>query len=176
MKTLTGKFFERRAEIVAADLVGKFLVRNYKGRVLSKMITEVEAYGGLEDLASHARFGQTKRNNVMWGEAGNFYVYFIYGTHWMLNVVCGNVGEPSAVLIRGVEGLNGPGLLTKEMKIDGAFGGKPATVETGLWLEDRGVDVDLLTSNRVGIDYAGRWKDKPWNFKLVRVRGFEKTS
>ncbi|MBK9797229.1 MAG: DNA-3-methyladenine glycosylase [Holophagaceae bacterium] len=70
-------------------------------------ITEVEAYGGPEDSASHARHGRTARNAPMWGPPGRAYLYFCYGMHWMLNVVTGPEGEASAVLIRGAEVLAG---------------------------------------------------------------------
>ena len=67
------------------------------------MITEVEAYDGPRDKASHASRGLTPRNAPMFGEAGRFYIYFTYGMHWMLNIVTGKRGYPAAVLIRGVQ-------------------------------------------------------------------------
>jgi DNA-3-methyladenine glycosylase len=70
-------------------------------------IVEVEAYGGPQDLASHARFGSTRRNRVMAGPAGIAYVYLVYGMYDCLNVVTGPQGAASAVLIRAVEPLAG---------------------------------------------------------------------
>ena len=75
------------------------------------MITETEAYIGPHDLASHAARGRTKRTEVMFGEPGTLYLYFVYGMHWMLNVVTGPVGYPAAVLIRAVQDINGPARL-----------------------------------------------------------------
>lgn len=168
-KVLETDFFSGSSQIVARLLLGKYLVRKIDGVKVAKMVTEVEAYGGREDLASHARFGVTKRNEVMFGEPGVIYVYFIYGIYYMLNVVCGFINEPSAVLVRGLEGLPGPGILTRELKIDKSLSGILAEPKAGLWFEDRGVIVgrkDIKVSKRIGVDYAGQWSEKLWNFKL----------
>ena len=104
-KVLTKKFFERSALKVAPELLGKYLcVSSSLRRRTSKcfMITEVEAYDGPKDKASHASRGRTLRNEPMFGEAGRWYVYFTYGMHWMLNIVTGPKDYPAAVLIRGV--------------------------------------------------------------------------
>ncbi len=85
-------------------------------------------------------------------------------------MVCASIGEPSAVLIRGVEGLDGPGKLTQKLKIDKSFSGKVAKVETGLWFEDQAVkvgDFQVEVTKRIGVDYAKRWAEKPWRFKLL---------
>ncbi len=103
------KFFDRPTLVVAQDLLGKFLVRKRNGKVITAMITEVEAYDGPKDKASHARHGLTARNTPMFGPAGHWYVYFTYGMHWMLNVVTGAKGYPAAVLIRGVALVNKDG-------------------------------------------------------------------
>jgi DNA-3-methyladenine glycosylase len=96
-------FYRRPAHIVAPDLLGRHLVA---GDVTLR-ITEVEAYGGPEDSASHCRFGRTARNAPMWGPGGHAYLYLCYGLHWMLNVVTGPAGEGGAVLIRSAEVLAG---------------------------------------------------------------------
>ncbi|KKW05729.1 MAG: hypothetical protein UY39_C0051G0006 [Candidatus Kaiserbacteria bacterium GW2011_GWC2_49_12] len=100
-KLLKRDFFERPTLVIARGLIGKYLVRRINGRTMSLMITEVEAYDGFDDEASHASRGQTARNTPMFGEAGTIYVYFTYGMHWMLNIVCGKEKYPAAVLIRG---------------------------------------------------------------------------
>ena len=91
------------ADEVAANLIGKFLVRRVGGKTRAYMIVETEAYVGPHDKASHSYGGRrTKRNDVMYGPPGHWYVYFTYGMHHMLNLVTGPAGYPSAVLIRGV--------------------------------------------------------------------------
>jgi DNA-3-methyladenine glycosylase len=84
-------------------MLGKYLVRRVGDTTTAYMITEVEAYHGLQDKASHAHRGQTPRNTPMYAGPGTIYVYFTYGIHWMLNIVCGKEGKPGAVLIRGVQ-------------------------------------------------------------------------
>jgi DNA-3-methyladenine glycosylase len=100
------------------------------------MVTETEASTGPDDLASHASRGRTERNEAMFGPPGTFYVYFVYGMHWMLNIVAGPVGYPAAVLIRGVEGIVGPGRLTKAIGITGRLNAKVASEETGVWFSE----------------------------------------
>jgi len=136
------------------------------------MITETEAYIGEKDLACHARFGRTKRNAVMYGPAGVWYPYFIYGMHWMLNVTTEELDAPAAVLIRaGVildtnTAIKGPGSLTKVLRIDGSFYGKSAT-SGDLYIEDRGErPKKILRTPRIGIDYAGTYKEKLWRFVI----------
>jgi DNA-3-methyladenine glycosylase len=108
VKVLDEPFFDRSAEDVAHHLIGCSLNWRSGGNFESRTITETEAYIGPEDLASHAARGQTKRNEAMFGPPGTFYVYFVYGLHWMLNVVTGPTGYPAAVLIRSVDGIVGP--------------------------------------------------------------------
>jgi DNA-3-methyladenine glycosylase len=168
-KVLTQKFFERETEIVARELLGKFLVRSVGKTVIASMITETEAYDGFEDLASHARFGPTKRNAPMFGHGGYWYVYLCYGVHWLLNITTREHGYPAAVLIRGVADADGPGKLTKHLRIDGGLSGKKADRSSALWIEDRGVEIALSKIEigpRVGVDYAGEWKEKHLRFRI----------
>ena len=157
----------------ARGLLGKFLVRRgADGRVESRMITEVEAYDGSEDLACHASKGRTPRTEIMFAPAGFWYVYLCYGIHEMLNLVTGPKEYPAAILIRGVQDLNGPGRLTKAMGITRAFNGTPAGELSGLWIEDRGVVVPrgaVKATPRIGVDFAGPvWSQKFWRFLLPK--------
>lgn len=173
-KILNQKFFNKSAVSTAKKLLGKFLVRKIGKRKLIFMITEVEAYDGFKDRASHASRGKTKRNFPMFGPAGFWYVYFTYGMHWMLNIVTGKKNYPAAVLIRGLENITGPARLTKKLKITGKFNNLPANKKTGLWIEDRGLRVnpaEIKSGPRVGVDYAGPyWSKKRWRF-WIETRG-----
>ena len=128
MQRLPRTFAERDATLVAPELLNKlFVVHGTIAR-----ITEVEAYTA-DDAASHSFRGQTKRNAVMFGKAGHWYVYLIYGLHHCLNLVTGADGDGQAVLIRSVaiEGVpiaqtTGPGRLTRHLGIDIAFNGAEA--------------------------------------------------
>lgn len=133
------------------------------------MITEVEAYDGFNDKASHASRGQTERNKVMFGKAGYWYVYFTYGMHWMLNIVTGAKNYPAAILIRATDKVSGPGRLTKFLYIDKKLNSKIASCKSGLWIEDRGVVISkskIKKAPRIGVAYAKEWAEKPYRFIL----------
>jgi len=169
-KMLDKEFFDRPATAVAKDLLGKYLI-SPEG---SHMITETEAYVGPQDKACHSYKGRTARTEPMYDEPGTIYIYFTYGMHYMLNFVTGAKDYPAAVLIRGVEGIVGPGRLTKALQIDKRFNHRPLRRITGLWVEDRGVIIrprEVLRTPRIGIDYAGEWKDKPYRFVLKKKDG-----
>jgi DNA-3-methyladenine glycosylase len=128
-------FFERPSDVVAKDLLGTFMI--VRGtRVLRARILETEAYGGLNDPASHAFRGPTPRAAIMFGPAGFLYVYLSYGIHWCMNIVTGLEGTGSAVLFRAADAvditdgdesptlpLRGPGNLTRGLEITGADNG-----------------------------------------------------
>ena len=143
-------------------------------------ITEVEAYGGTDDAASHAARGQTSRNTVMFGPAGVLYVYFTYGMHHCANVVTGPVGDAQAVLLRGVEPLegldemrsrrpkarsdrdlaNGPGKLCAAFDIDLRHSGLDLTkADIGIY-DDGRAPASIVVTPRVGISKAVdlRWR------------------
>lgn len=150
-------------------MIGKFLVRRIGRRVIAVPITETEAYIGPHDLACHGSKGRTARTEVMFGPAGHWYVYFIYGIHWMLNAVTDDEGHPAAVLVRGAGTWDGPAKLTKALKIDKAFNTRSIEPEAALWIEDRGLKISrarIARTPRIGIDYAGRWAAKPYRFLL----------
>jgi len=137
----------------ARALVGKILVRRLAdGTELRARITQTEAYRGEDDTACHAHHGRTKRTEVLYRRAGTLYVYLCYGIHWMLNIVTGAEGYPQAVLIRGVEGADGPGKVTKALNITGELNG--AELGGELFLEDDGARPEIVCAPRVGIGYA----------------------
>lgn len=151
------------------------------------MIVETEAYAGPHDLASHAAKGKTKRTSVMFAEAGLWYVYSIYGFYHCLNIITERKDYPSAVLIRSLvplEGIkymeqsrkidslinlaNGPGKLCQALKIDKALNNTSAVLKNSiLFIENRGIKIaaqNIIKAARVGVDYAGVWKNKPLRF------------
>ncbi|HET6780309.1 MAG TPA: DNA-3-methyladenine glycosylase [Nitrososphaera sp.] len=179
-------FYQRPTEVVARDLVGKKLVRiirkNRKQFRLAGIIVETEAYGYSDDPASHACMGATARNKAMFGDVGRAYVYFTYGNHFCLNISArkSNV-EAGAVLIRGIEPVegielmkqfrpvdnifsltSGPGKLTQALKITSALDGTNMTnSESELYIEFANRPKRIVTTPRIGITRA---VDREWRF------------
>lgn len=182
------EFYMRDAVTVGKDILGKIIVKKTAdGRIMSGRITEVEAYMGTTDKASHSYGGRrTKRTEVMYKEGGYSYVFLIYGMYECFNVTAGREGDPQAVLIRGVEPLenknlmwekrkvkkekdisNGPGKLTKALGITREDNGVDLVASENLWLEDDGYKVkDIIETTRIGIDYAEEDVLKPWRFYI----------
>ena len=162
-------FFTRDVLELAPSLLGMKIVRmDVEGMASHYIITETEAYRGEDDLACHASKGRTVRTGVMYREGGVLYVYLVYGIHWMLNIVGGKAEEPQAVLIRGLQGIKGPGRLTKALGIDKSFNGEDLIISSRIWLEDSGINPCYEATPRIGIDYAGPiWKNKPWRFVVT---------
>ena len=150
---LTQPFYNQSADHLAPLLLGKLLCRRIGDDIIRLPITETEAYVGEKDTACHAHKGRTKRTDVMYNAGGVSYVYLCYGIHHLLNVVTGQVDEPEAVLIRSVQGITGPGRLTKALQIDMSLNRVDLTHSDELWLED-GVQLPYITTPRIGIDYA----------------------
>lgn len=161
------EFFKQDAIKIAPELVGKLLVREIDGEIIKLRISEVEIYKGENDTACHAHKGRTKRTEVMYGEGGKFYVYLCYGIHYLLNIVTGNIDEPQAILIRATIEADGPGKLTKVLKIDKNLNGMEASKESTLWFEDDGEKYKYFKDKRVGIGYASK-KDQSrlWRYIL----------
>jgi DNA-3-methyladenine glycosylase len=158
-------FFARAADIVARDLLGRTLVRRTKGKRIALTITETEAYMGPHDLACHAARGRTPRTEVMYGQPGSLYIYFVYGLHWMLNVVTREEGYPAAVLIRAAGKITGPARLTRALAIDGALNGQIAKPEAGVWFEGENAAAKVIATPRIGVAYAGpRWSSRKLRF------------
>lgn len=166
IKRLTRDFYSQSADIVAPALLGKILCRRVDGEVIRSRITETECYKGVADTACHAHKGKTARNSVMWSRGGTVYVYLCYGMHNMLNIVTAEKGEPEAVLIRGVEAVNGPGRVTKYFSIDREQNGADVILSDAIWIEDDGTtSPQYECTARVGIDYAApEDRDRPWRY------------
>ena len=184
---LPQNFYLQPTTTVARCLLGAQLVVTSRLGTLRALITETEAYVGEEDLACHAKAKLTNRTKVMYGEAGRAYIYFIYGNHWMLNVVTGEIGYPAAVLVRGIKLINGfdlarqnrsrlprdgwvdgPGKLTQTCAIDGTVNGSNLTTTTNpIWIGvGRDVPDECVTNGpRVGLyNVPEPWKSNPWRF------------
>lgn len=163
---LGSHFFAAPATELAPMLIGKLLCRRTGGTVYRLRITETECYFGEEDTACHAHKGCTPRTETLYAAGGIAYVYLCYGMHSLLNIVTGKQGHPEAVLIRGVEGISGPGRLTKALGITVAENRLPLLKKNGLWLEDDGTPVpEPIATPRIGIDYAEREdRERLWRF------------
>ncbi|HUS65673.1 MAG TPA: DNA-3-methyladenine glycosylase [Kofleriaceae bacterium] len=174
---LRRSFYARPCLEVAEDLIGKWLVHG----PLSGRIVETEAYIGVEDQACHARFGQTKRARILFGPPGRAYVFLIYGMYDCFNVVAEAKGRPAAVLIRalepgpGVENkTDGPGKLCRALAITRAHNDRDLT-RGDLHLEDRNSPRGhIVTTPRIGVDYAGEWAARPWRFVDAESRFLSK--
>ena len=173
---------------IAKELLGKVIVSKIDDKFCSGIIVETEAYIAPEDRASHA-FGNklTKRTKTMFAKGGTAYIYLIYGFHSLFNVVSNREGVPHAILVRAIEPLegvdimmqrrkmqklnynlsNGPGKLTQAMGITTKYDGLDlCDIDSPVQIWDKGIEfANIIASPRVGIDYAGEYKDKPWRFR-----------
>lgn len=172
---------------LAVQLLGKHLYTCIDGLTTGGIIVETEAYKGVEDKASHA-YGDrlTNRTQIMYEAGGLSYVYLCYGIHHLFNVVTAPKGTPHAVLIRGiepVEGLDimlrrrgmsllkpnltaGPGALAKALGIDKSLNAKDLLGDE-IWIEDRGThfaESEIVASPRVGVAYAADHALLPWRY------------
>lgn len=188
MSKLTHSFYQKQDVVsLAKQLLGKQLFTQIDGVLTGGTIVETEAYNGVIDKASHAYNGRyTPRTATMYQSGGVSYVYLCYGIHHLFNVVTGSEGTPHAVLIRGIEpvvGLEqmlvrrgmekfanrvtaGPGALAKALGIDKNLNAKDLLGDE-IWIEDNGVlfkGEDIVSSPRVGVDYAEDHALLPWRF------------
>lgn len=158
-------FYTKSAIDMAPELIGKLLCRNINGDIIKSRILETECYFGESDTACHAHKGRTKRTNILYQQGGLAYVYLCYGIHCLLNVVSGEKDHPQAVLIRAIEGFNGPGKLTKHLKIDLTLNGENLITSDKLWIEDDNTIISYTATKRIGIDYASKEdRDRLWRF------------
>lgn len=167
MPKLPYEFYNRHVVEVAKDLLGKTLcVGDTKG-----IITEVEAYRGSDDEASHAFNGLTPRSSIMFGKPGFSYIYLIYGMYHCLNIVTEEKGSPSAVLIRSLKlqniHLDGPGKICKYLKIDKSHNGINLVSNNYLYLSRGSKIEEYKTTSRIGIKKA---IDKQWRFVAENIR------
>lgn len=178
-------FFDRPVLSVAPELLGCVVEHATAEGVVAVRLTEVEAYDGASDPGSHAYRGRTPRNEVMFGPPGHVYVYFSYGMHWCANVVCGEVGRASAVLLRAGEVVAGAEVARRRRRAAGGdreLASGPARLASALGLTraENGADAcdpasplrvlppggstaPVRAGPRVGLARAA---DRPWRFWL----------
>jgi DNA-3-methyladenine glycosylase len=182
-------WFDRPSLEVAPDLLGMRLVHDSNEGVVAGRIVETEAYAGPEDRAAHSSRGRTPRNAVMFGPPGHLYVYFIYGIHYCMNVVCGPGEKPEAVLIRAVaidqgeelarrrrQGSSGrvvtqrlaagPGNAAAAFGIDRSLNGADL-IDGRVYLADGPRPPRVVARPRVGVGYSGEWANLPWRFLVA---------
>lgn len=188
---LNQAFYEREPLIVAKDLLGKTLVHETHEGITSGIIVEAELYLGPEDKASHA-FGNllTERTKTQFGAKGHAYVYLIYGMYHCFNVTAGKVpGKPETIFFRSIDPVEGISLMKKRRPtakgkiINLTNGPSKLCMAMGitknqngvnlcrlpLYIRDDGITVaetNVVTAERVGVDYAGEWKHKLWRFYI----------
>lgn len=168
MNRLEESFYIKSAIITAPKLLGKILCTNINGKIRKKRITEIEAYYGEADTACHAHKGKTNRTRFLYEKGGITYIYLCYGIHNLLNIVTGPKDHPEAVLIRSIEGYNGPGKLTKHLNIDRTLNGVSLLTSDLIWIEDDGTEFKYTSSKRIGIDYATKeYREKLWRFTIL---------
>ncbi len=185
---LTTDFYQREDVItISKELLGKYLFTHFDGQITAGIITETEAYCGVNDKASHA-YGdrRTKRTEIMYGPGGVSYVYLCYGIHHLFNVVTNKAETPHAVLVRAVKPIEGIDTILqrrKKSKVDTTTSGGPGTLSQALgirtehngidlqgntlWIEDRGIVVpekEIIAGPRVGVDYAEEDALLPYRF------------
>ena len=190
-RTLARSFYACDSRELAPRLLNKVLVHRVPGApALAARVVEVEAYAGGDDPGSHAFRGPTPRNAVMFGPPGHLYVYFTYGMHWCANVVAGEGGVASAVLLRAAAPLtgldvmrtrrstgrsgvvrdrdlcSGPAKLCEAFGISGAFDGADLVRGVVRLLDDGTPPPDApLVTTRIGLS-PGRGEEHPWRFAV----------
>lgn len=187
MKVKKSYFLEEDVVSLAQDMLGKVLVTKFNNKLTAGIITETEAYDGVNDKACHAYGGKrTARTEVMYAQGGISYVYLCYGMHHLFNIVTGSKDVPQAVLIRAIQPLKGieeilkrrnatklsanlcvgPGKITKALGITTQHNAFDLT-KGKIWLEDENVQLkksQILKGPRIGVDYAGEDAKLPYRF------------
>ncbi len=192
---LKNEFYEQNTLKLAKALLGKYLVRNYNKITLVGKIVETEAYYGPNDLASHASKGKTERTKIMFDRSGLAYIYLIYGMYYCFNITTEKENFPAAILIRAIEPIegikqmyknrnlslahypklntqvaSGPGKLCQAFKIDKHLNGENLVTSQRIYLAKNNKEIinssQIKKAKRIGVDYAGKYKDKLWRFYL----------
>lgn len=174
MKKLPREFYARDTQIVARELLGKWLVRRTDGVGRIGKIVEVEAYLGEHDLAAHSSKGRTPRTETMFGPPGHAYVYFIYGMHHCMNVVTEPDGHAAAVLLRAVEPVqnitdktSGPALLCRAMNIDRRLNAHDLLSDDFfIAAPETAEKFAIVKRPRIGVDYAKHWARRLLRFYI----------
>jgi DNA-3-methyladenine glycosylase len=172
---------------LAQDLLGKIIVHQSKDGITAARVTETEAYRHYGDKACHAHLNKkTKRNSVMHEEGGKAYVYLCYGIHHLFNIVTNKAGFADAVLIRAAEPIEGVNLMLRRRglkKLDQRLSSGPGNFSKAMgfdrqynraWLDsdklfirnDNYTDLSIVSTTRIGIDYAEEDALLPWRFYL----------
>ena len=187
MPKLTKDFYLRDDVVqISKELLGKYLLTKFNGKLTGGIITETEAYAGITDKASHA-YGnrRTNRTEVMYHEGGKAYIYLCYGIHSLFNIVTNKKDIPDAVLIRAIKPTEGIDIMMKRRnkKTHNLISGPGTvaqalgmnTIHSGLdlcgnkiWLEDNGTNTsnEIITSTRIGVSYAEEDALLPYRFHL----------
>jgi len=188
---LRREFYRRKPQIVAKELLGKWLTRNIEGKFIIAKIVETEAYGGIEDKGCHAsRYGLTKKTAGLFGEVGHAYIYPVHINMFCFNAVAHEDGEAGGVLIRAgepLEGidailenlnigsknydttklLNGPAKLCKALKINGSLNGEDLLGDNLFIMEGEEVnEKDIVATKRINIPYAEEARNYLWRYVI----------
>ncbi len=186
MQLLHREFYQRNNVVqIAQELIGKLLITKFDGVITSGRIVETEAYAGKTDKASHAYNGRrTNRNTMMYYDGGVSYIYICYGMHTLFNVVTNTSDVPDAVLIRGIEPMDGLTIMLERCKKSTphpTIGRGPGNsgkalgfhlYHNGLPLSGKEIGIyddafpvkSIHSSKRIGVDYAGDDANLPYRF------------
>lgn len=198
-KRLTDSFYSRSdVVLIARELLGMKIFTVIDNVVTAGIITETEAYAGMNDKACHAHLGRfTKRTATMYEKGGTAYVYLCYGIHHLFNVVTNVEGKGDAVLIRAIEPVegmeamqerravksaaiklgSGPGKLTQALGINRGHNGTDLTTSEEIWIEATDKPLSnsrIVSAKRIGIDYAEEDADLPWRFYIGQNKSVSK--
>ena len=192
MSKLQADFYQEEDVLaISKKFLGKILCTQFDGHFTSGIIVETEAYSGETDRASHAYGGRrTRRTEVMYAPGGTTYIYLCYGIHHLFNVVTNREGIPHAILIRALEPLEGidimlkrrnmkkllprltagPGILSQALGIS-IYNSGISLLDNQIWIEDNSNnnpigDFKIISSPRVGCEYAGEDANNPWRFRI----------